>query len=132
MINSPGLILPQAILSKLAIIFWILNITLDTAGHLAFKAAAIAEHETEWGRWKAMLGSVPMWIGITCFGLEFLVWLALLSVVPLSLAMLVGSINIVVVMWAGKVLFNERLDKMRVAGMWLISIGVALAGGFIA
>lgn len=132
MINSAGCILTQAILSKLAIIFWILNITLDTAGHLAFKAAAIAEHETEWQRWKTMLGSVPMWIGITCFGLEFLVWLALLSIVPLSLAMLVGSINIVVVMWAGKILFHERLDRMRVAGMWLISIGVALAGGFVA
>lgn len=130
-INSNHHILTQAILSNLAIIFWILNITLDTAGHLAFKAAAIAEHETEWGRWKTMLGSVPMWIGITCFGLEFLVWLALLSLVPLSLAMLIGSINIVVVMWAGKILFHERLDRMRVAGMWFISIGVTLAGGFV-
>jgi drug/metabolite transporter (DMT)-like permease len=117
-------------LSPTAILFWLLNITLDTIGHLAFKSAAIAEHETEWGRWKAMLSSVPLWIGIGCFGLEFLVWLALLSIVPLSLAMLIGSINIVIVMLAGKLLFHERLDRMRIAGMWLISIGVALAGGF--
>lgn len=115
---------------KLAIFFWVLNITLDTVGHLALKSAAIAEHETEWGRWKAMLSSLPLWLGISCFGLEFLVWLALLSLVPLSLAMLIGSINIVVVMLAGKLLFKERLDRMRVAGMWFISIGVALAGGF--
>jgi drug/metabolite transporter (DMT)-like permease len=118
-------------LSKLAIIFWILNIVLDTAGHLAFKSAAIAEHETEWQRWKTMLSSFPLWIGISCFCFEFVVWLALLSVVPLSLGMLVGSINIVVVMLAGKVLFGERLDRMRVAGMWLMTIGVALAGGFV-
>lgn len=117
-------------LSSTALIFWLLNITLDTIGHLAFKAAAISEHETEWGRWKAMLRSLPLWVGISCFGLEFLVWLALLSIVPLSLAMLIGSINIVVVMLAGKVLFHERLDRMRIAGMWFISIGVALAGGF--
>ena len=77
-----------------------------------------------------MLTSLPMWIGLTCFVFEFLVWLALLSLVPLSLGMLVGSINVVVVMLAGKILFNERLDRMRVAGMWLITIGVALAGGF--
>lgn len=118
------------LLSQLAIFFWLLNITLDTAGHLALKSAAIAEHETEWGRWKSMLSSLPLWIGISCFGLEFLVWLALLSLVPLSLAMLIGSINIVVVMLAGKLLFHERLDRMRVAGMWFISLGVALAGGF--
>lgn len=114
----------------LAIFFWLLNITLDTAGHLAFKSAAIAEHETEWQRWKIMLSSLPLWIGLFCFCLEFVVWLALLSLVPLSLGMLIGSINIVVVMVAGKVLFGERLDRMRVAGMWLITIGVALAGGF--
>lgn len=77
-----------------------------------------------------MLSSLPLWIGIVCFCLEFVVWLALLSLVPLSLGMLVGSINVVVVMVAGKMLFGERLDKMRVAGMWLITIGVALAGGF--
>lgn len=116
-------------MSKLALLFWILNIALDTAGHLAFKYAAIAEHETEWGRWKLMLRSPSLWTGITCFCLEFVVWLALLSIVPLSLGMLIGSINIVVVMVAGKMLFGERLDRMRVAGMWLICIGVAFAGG---
>ena len=35
----------------------------------------------------------------------------------------------VVVMLAGRVLFQERLDAMRIAGMTLIAIGVALAGG---
>lgn len=116
-------------MSQLAILFWMLNVFLDTVGQLAFKAAAITQHETEWGRWKAMLRSWPLWLGMTCFCLEFLAWFALLSLVPLSLAMLVGSINVVVVMLAGKVLFKERLDRMRIIGMWLISIGVALAGG---
>jgi drug/metabolite transporter (DMT)-like permease len=119
-------------LSNLAILFWLLNIILDTAGHLAFKSAAIAEHETEWQRWKLMLSSFPLWLGISCFCLEFVVWLALLSIVPLSMGMLVGSINIVVVMLAGKLLFGERLDRLRVIGMSLVTLGVALAGGFVA
>lgn len=118
-------------MSKLAIFFWATNILLDTIGHLAFKSAALAEHEAELQRWKIMLSSLPLWIGIVCFGLEFGVWFALLSLIPLSLAMLIGSINIVVVMLAGKFLFHERLDRMRVAGMWLIAAGVALAGGFV-
>ncbi len=118
-------------MSKLAIFFWIANIILDTAGHLAFKSAALTEHKIELQRWKMMLSSLPLWIGILCFGLEFGAWFALLSLIPLSLAMLIGSINIVVVMLAGKLLFHERLDRMRVAGMWLIAIGVGLAGGFV-
>ena len=105
------------------------NVVLDTAGHLLFKVAAVTEHETEVQRWKKMLSSVVFWIGLACFIAEFAVWYALLSLVPLSLAVLIGSINIVAVMLAGKVLFHERLDRMRVTGMCLISIGVALAGG---
>lgn len=117
-------------MSPLALFFWISNITLDTVGHLAFKSAAVAEHEVELQRWKKMLSSPLLWIGIACFSLEFAVWFFLLSLVPLSLAILIGSINIVAVMLAGRLLFRERLDRMRVAGMTLIAIGVALAGGF--
>jgi len=36
----------------------------------------------------------------------------------------------VVVMLAGRLLFQERLDRMRVIGMWLIALGVALAGSY--
>ncbi len=118
-------------MSNLAIFFWILNIFLDTTGHLAFKSAAITEHKVELQRWKIMLSSPTLWIGIVCFGIEFCVWFALLSLIPLSLAMLIGSINIVVVMLAGRLLFQERLDRLRVVGMWLIAIGVGLAGGFV-
>jgi multidrug transporter EmrE-like cation transporter len=48
---------------------------------------------------------------------------------PLSLGILIGSFNMVTIMFAGRILFNERLDKMRILGMTLICIGVALAGG---
>lgn len=116
-------------MSKLAIFFWIANFALDTVGQLAFKWVAVVEHDSEWGRWKKMLRAPALWIGIMCFLLEFSAWLALLSLVPLSFAVLIGSINIVVVSLAGRLLFDERLDRMRVAGMALISIGVALTGG---
>lgn len=114
---------------KLAIVLWIANVLLDTAGHLAFKSVAVTGGDAELQRWKTMLSSQRLWIGIACFCFEFAVWFALLSLIPLSQAMLIGSINIVVVMLAGRALFRERLDAMRIAGMTLISIGVALAGG---
>jgi len=109
---------------------WIANIVLDTSGHLAFKRVAVTGDESEWRRWRRMLSLPWLWIGVVCFCLEFGVWFALLSLIPLSQAMLIGSINIVVVMLAGRMMFRERLDVPRITAMWLIAIGVALAGGF--
>jgi drug/metabolite transporter (DMT)-like permease len=116
-------------MSTLATALWLINIVIDTAGHLSFKAAAAAKAADQQGSWLTMLRSVYLWIGIVCFGLEFAVWFALLSLIPLSQAVLVGSINIVVLMIAGRLLFRERLDRLRVGGMILIAAGVALAGG---
>jgi drug/metabolite transporter (DMT)-like permease len=118
-------------MSKLAITFWLSNILLDTAGHMAFKYAVGMANESGLQHWKSMLATPPLWIGIVCFSLEFVVWFALLSLIPLSLAILIGSINIVVVMLAGRFLFHERLDRMRITGMLLIAVGVALAGGIV-
>ena len=116
-------------MSRLATALWIINIFLDTAGHLSFKAAADAKAADERGSWLTMMRSGSLWIGILCFCLEFAVWFALLSLIPLSQAVLVGSNNIVVLMIAGRLLFRERLDRLRVGGMILIAAGVALAGG---
>jgi drug/metabolite transporter (DMT)-like permease len=115
-------------MSRLATALWLINIFLDTAGHLSFKAAA-DKKARERGSWLTMWRSVSLWIGVACFCLEFAVWFALLSLIPLSQAVLVGSINIVVLMIAGRLLFRERLDRLRVGGMILIAAGVALAGG---
>ena len=76
------------------------------------------------------LRSPALLAGIVCFCLEFVVWLALLSLIPLSQAILIGSINIVSVAVAGRIVFGERLGSTRTAGIALIAIGVALAGGF--
>src|SRR5256885_2774761 len=54
--------------------------------------------------------------------------LAFLSLVPLSEGVLLGSINIVAIMIAGRLLFAEKLAPMRVAGIVLVSIGVAIVG----
>ena len=113
-------------LSTLAVTFWLLNVVFDTAGQLAFKAVAVTEQETEWQRWRVMLRHPVLWFGMACFVFEFLAWLALLSLVPLSYAMMIGSINIVVLMLAGRWMFGEYLDYLRITGMGLIALGVAL------
>lgn len=108
---------------------WLINIVLDTVGQLAFKAAA-AQPDAGDGlaRWKAMARRPWIWLGVGCYVAEFVVWLAFLSLVPLSEGVLLGSINIVAVMVAGRLLFNERLSPLRTTGILLIAAGVAVVG----
>jgi drug/metabolite transporter (DMT)-like permease len=117
-------------LSNLAIFVWLLNIVVDTTGHVAFKQAAITEDESELNRWKSMLSSLPLWVGIFCFCLEFVLWLILLSILPLSLGILLSGFNTVAIMLAGRFVFKEMLDPLRILGITFITLGVALVGGY--
>jgi len=108
---------------------WLANILLDTFGQLSFKAAAAGPDLGEGAaRWKAMARRPWIWCGIGCYVGEFLVWLAFLSLVPLSEGVLLGSINIVAVMIAGRLLFAEKLSPLRTLGILLIAGGVAIVG----
>jgi drug/metabolite transporter (DMT)-like permease len=113
-----------------AVLFlWLANILLDTAGQLAFKAAA-GDHRAGEGfaRWRYMLRRPWLWTGIVCYVLEFVLWVAFLSLVPLSRGVLLGSINIVVIVLAGRVLFRERLTRWHITGIGLVTAGVAIVG----
>lgn len=114
-------------MTPLATGLWIGNVVLNAAGQIAFKSVAVADGGS--AGWRAMARSGLLWAGVACFAVEFVAWFALLSLIPLSQAMLIASINIVVVMIAGRVLFRDKLDATRVVAMLLIAAGVALAGG---
>lgn len=108
---------------------WMLTIVLDTGGQLAFKAAAGNPNAGDGlARWQYMLARPWIWIGGSFYVFEFLAWTAFLSLLPLGRAVLLGSINIVAVMLAGRFLFAERLTRMRVIGIVLITLGVVMVG----
>ncbi|WP_049623942.1 EamA family transporter [Frateuria defendens] len=113
----------------LALALWLFNVVIDTGGQLAFKAAAGHPQAGEGlARWRHMARRPWLWIGIGCYVAEFLAWIAFLSLVPLSEGVLLGSINIVALMLAGRLLFGEKLTRLRVIGMLLVSVGVAVVG----
>ena len=116
-------------ISVLAAVLWLLNAALGTGGQLAFKAAAGDSAAGDGlARWKYMAQRPWLWTGIACYVIEFLVWIAFLSLIPLSRGMLLGSINIVAIMLAGHFLFGEKLTPLRVAGIVLVTLGVAIVG----
>ncbi|HEV7779525.1 MAG TPA: EamA family transporter [Luteibacter sp.] len=118
-------------MSGLVVGLWLLNVALDTVGQLSFKAAAGDPHAGDGiARWRHMAARPWIWLGVAAYVVEFLVWIAFLSLVPLSEGVLLGSINIVVIMLAGRWLFREKLTPLRVTGIALITLGVAVVGLF--
>ncbi len=107
---------------------WLATVALDTAGQLAFKHVASTAHSSGGARWREMARQPQLWLGVSCYALEFLAWTAFLSLVPLGHGVLLGSINIVAIMLAARWLFGERLERMQIAGICLISAGVAVVG----
>ncbi len=109
-------------------LLWLLNLVLDTTGQLAFKAAASdGGAGAEW-TWRRMARRPWVWLGVGCYCVEFLTWLAFLTLVPLSEGVLLACVNIVSVMLAGRWLFGERLSPLRTVGILLIAAGVAVVG----
>ncbi|HEY2387303.1 MAG TPA: hypothetical protein VGK30_10100 [Candidatus Binatia bacterium] len=116
-------------MTALATVLWLLNMICVTIGHLSLKAAAsVAPDARGLARWVAMLKNTWVWIGISAFIVEFGLWVAFLSLVPLSLAVLMGSIDSLAVLVGGRVFFGESLTARRTVSIALITIGVALVG----
>ena len=54
--------------------------------------------------------------------------LCILSVLSLSQGVLLGAINMVSIVIAGRLIFKEKLDRIRLLGMALITLGVIFVG----
>jgi len=116
-------------MSALTGLLWLVNILLDTAGQLAFKSAAASHVEAEHPvYWRHLMHRPAIWLGVGCFAVKIIAWLAFLSVVPLAQGVLLGSFNIVVIMIAGRLLFQEQLSPLRVTGILLVTAGVTIVG----
>lgn len=116
-------------MSRTVLLLWLLNVIIDTLGQLSFKAAAAsAARYSGFMHWRHMLCRPWIWVGVSSYVAEFLLWLAFLSLVPLSVGVMLGSVNVVVIMIAGRLWFREALTQWRLIGMLLIACGVAIVG----
>ena len=108
---------------------WMTNLFFDTVGQLSFKAAA-TRHSGQSGlaHWKDMAKRPWLWLGFFCYIAEFVTWIAFLSVVDLSVGVMLASVDMVVIMIAGRIFFKEDLTPWRIAGLALISAGVIFVG----
>jgi multidrug transporter EmrE-like cation transporter len=133
----------------LATLLWLLCLSCETIGQLVFKKAVgagirVAEshlndaervpshpkhkYTRPSAQWQIMLSNWPIWLGISCYAIEFFLYLAFLSVVPLAQGVLLSSLSIMTIMLGGRIFFAEKLSPKRVLAGTLITIGVSLVG----
>ncbi|WP_392566799.1 hypothetical protein RHO15_04240 [Utexia brackfieldae] len=111
------------------ILLWLINVGLDTLGQTAFKYAAMQPNQVNgWVYWFNLFTNYWVWLGIGSYLLQFLLWLAFVSLVPLSVAILMASANMITVMLVGRWLFAEPLTSLRIMGIGLITLGVIMVG----
>ncbi len=64
--------------------------------------------------------------GLACFGLSAIVWLFVLSKIPLSTAYPFVALGIVITVLAGRLLFAEPISLLKLAGVLFIVAGVTM------
>jgi multidrug transporter EmrE-like cation transporter len=113
---------------------WLLllgGVALNAAAQLLLKAATrtsgmlISDSgRISWSAAAELLRAVPLWVGLSCYGVSLILWLGALSRVPVSVAYPMLSIGYVVNAAAAAYLFGEALTTSKVAGILLIVVGV--------
>ena len=101
----------------------------NSCGQLMFKLAAIRAAPGDGiAYWRHLLTQPVLWSALLLYVVEFLLWLAFLSSVPLWLGVMVACIDIPVVMVLGRVVFGEGITPPRLLAISLIAVGVLLVG----
>lgn len=108
-----------------------LCVLLDVIGQLAFKRGLDCLPEQEGGFrlssfWLQLMAAPLLWAGIAAYIVEFLVWLEVLSLAPLSLAFPAASLSYCGVVLAGRLVLGETVSRRRWLGTLAITGGVML------
>lgn len=97
-----------------------------TAGQILFKRSA--QQVDHSGSWVLALMRLPsMWAALALYGAATLLWVRILTTVPLSRAYPFAAVAFVLVPAAGYVLFDEPINTRYALGAALIIVGVIVA-----
>lgn len=109
------------------------TIACDVVGQLCFKIGAnrLPAHDgPERGAFlRGLLSDGWLLAGIAAYVGQLIIWVRILSMMPLSAAFPIASLTFLVVALACRVFLSERLDASQFAGVVLVMAGVAIVAG---
>ncbi|MDD3569486.1 MAG: SMR family transporter [Lachnospiraceae bacterium] len=114
------------------IILIIISVLLNCSAQLAMKKGMMGVGEISGGL-SSLISAVPsmitnwfLWISMLCYGVSIVIWMIVLSKVDVSYAYPFLSIGYVISAVVGYYFFAENITPIRVAGIFVICIGVIL------
>jgi multidrug transporter EmrE-like cation transporter len=106
----------------------LLAVALGAVGQIVMKRGMQVYGEVSaagvWGQLIPILKVPQVTIGLICYGLSAVFWIAVLSNVDLSLAYPMVSLAYVIVFVASWLLLGEQIPPLRILGLLIIIIGV--------
>jgi len=100
----------------------------NTTGQMLLKAASLRSARAGKSHWAGLMTDPLLWLGLGIYVVEFFLWLAFLSIVPLWQGVMVACIDILLVMVGGRIFFAEQITTPRCVAISLIAVGVLLVG----
>lgn len=76
---------------------------------------------------RAVVLSPYIWAGLFAYGLGTLLWLLVLSRIPVSLAYPFVALGIILTTLSGMLLLGEQVSRLSIMGIGLIAVGIVLA-----
>ena len=113
---------------NLSLAGWFLaSIACDVAGQMCFKRG-VREPDSLQGphRWWSSLSNGWVLSGVLVYAVEIVVWIRILSRVPLAVAFPIASLNFIAITLASGFWLGERVSGRRWAGTALVTAGVVL------
>jgi undecaprenyl phosphate-alpha-L-ara4N flippase subunit ArnE len=107
------------------LLLFALSLSCDVSGQILFKIGA---EKAGAAFWREMVGNCWLLGGIAVYGLEVFVWLRILALVPLSLAFSIGSLNVLGITLASRIILRESVSGIRWMGAGLVTIGIIIVG----
>jgi undecaprenyl phosphate-alpha-L-ara4N flippase subunit ArnE len=107
------------------VLLFALSVTCDVSGQILFKIGA---DRPSTAFWRELLGNYWLLAGIAVYALEIFVWLRILALVPLSLAFSIGSLNVLGITLASRIILKETVGGIRWMGAVLVTIGIVIVG----
>lgn len=103
-------------------------LTTEIISRLSEKQAVVVSTGEGFGYIVALLTNFWFWFGIVLAIMQLAFWEAVLRRADLSLVYPASSVNYVLTMILGVIIFDEKLDPLVWVGAIFITIGVALLG----
>ena len=73
---------------------------------------------------KDVFAKPSIWLGLAACAAGLIIWLMALAEGDLSLVYPLGSVQFVLILFSAHIFLNEKIDKMKLLGTFLIVLGI--------